>query len=174
MIKYIYVRLPYKQIAQHSSHHKTIEMIVMTFLRLLIYILLIFVLLDLYNYTKTNAELVNIEPKDIPAIQKLIILFDQLKSEVTIRESEFPSIKSHFETLDKFEVTISSTMRTMENNMDGQWKWYIGRLRDAEEMIESSKDQFKLSLFGSTDELKTHAKKLLDTFMETAPISSDL
>lgn len=92
--------------------------------------------------------------------------------EISKKESEFPSIQDHFSVLDKYEVAISSGVRTMLNNLNSQWSWYLDKLKEAEEMLDNSKDTFKLGLLEQAEELKKEAKKLLDSFAEKAPFSS--
>lgn len=65
-------------------------------------------------------------------------------------------------------------MREKIVGLHNQWKWYLGKLKEAEEMIDVSKDQFKLTLMEETKELKKEAKKLLDQFGENAPFTSAL
>lgn len=105
-------------------------------------------------------------------MQNSIKLYEELMLEISKKESEFPSIQDHFSVLDKYEVAISSGVRTMLNNLSSQWSWYLDKLKEAEEMLDNSKDTFKLGLLEQAEELKKEAKKLLDSFAEKAPFSS--
>lgn len=129
---------------------------------------------DFYNYTKENAEKVLIEPTSLIEIQTLIKFYNKIKSELEDKETEFPKLEEHFMVLDKYEIIISSGMRDKFNNYKSNWKWYLHKLKEAEEMIEVSKDQFKMTLMEETKELKKEAKKLLDQFGENAPFTSAL
>lgn len=97
-------------------------------------------------------------------MQAALKLYDQLLLEIPIREDTFPGIKDHFTIIDKYEVTIGSTVRTMVNGMDEQWTWYLNKLKEAEEMLDNSKDTFKLNLLADAETLKDESKKLLDSF----------
>lgn len=59
----------------------------------------------------------------------------------------------------------------MNGNLDDQWQWYLDKLKEAEEMLDNTKDSFKLNLLGESEELKDAAKTLLDTF-STLPTTS--
>lgn len=59
----------------------------------------------------------------------------------------------------------------MVSNIRTQWDWYLLRLKDAEEMLENSKDTFKLDLLGQAAQLKEDAKNLVKE-LETLPTSS--
>lgn len=127
---------------------------------------------ELYNYTKENSERINEEPTDLLSMQNSLKFYEELMSEIAKKETEFPSIQDHFSVLDKYEIAISSGVRNMLNNLNSQWKWYLDKLKEAEEMLDNSKDTFKLGLLEEAEELKKEAKKLLDSFAEKAPFSS--
>lgn len=55
-------------------------------------------------------------------------------------------------------------MRQMKTNLETQWSWYLGRLKEAEEILDNCKDSFKLNLLEQAETLKGDAKKLLDSF----------
>lgn len=129
---------------------------------------------EIYDYTSTNAEKALVEPTNLVEIQILIKFFNKIKSEVEEKESEFPKLKEYFTVLDKYEITISSGMREKIDGLAKNWKWYLGKLKDAEEMIDVSKDQFKLTLMEETKEFKKEAQKLLDQFGENAPFTPAL
>lgn len=60
----------------------------------------------------------------------------------------------------------------MITNLDTKWAWYLNKLKEAEEMLDNSKDSFKLNLLEEAETLKQDAKKLLDSFVDL-PTTSD-
>lgn len=60
----------------------------------------------------------------------------------------------------------------MHVNLPTKWEWYLNKLKEAEEMLDNSKDTFKLSLLKETEEFKDDARKLLDDFV-TLPVTSN-
>lgn len=126
---------------------------------------------DIYEYMKVNSELILTVPKTIEDMKKSVMLFERLTEEAPIKEAEFPSILEHFVTLDKYEVLISAKMRGMVANLHNEWKDYLKKLKEAEDMLGNSKDDFKLSLLRQADVLKEVSKSLLEDFLAKAPTS---
>lgn len=121
-----------------------------------------------------HAEKILVEPTDIVSMQNMIAYHDQLKDEIPLRQAEFPNIRDLFNVINKYEIPISIGIRQMEANMMDQWQWYLDKLIEAEDIIDVSKDQFKMTLLEEAKELKKEAKKLLDAFGEKAPFGSAL
>lgn len=60
----------------------------------------------------------------------------------------------------------------MINDLDTQWAWYLNKLKEAEEMLDNSKDSFKLDLLEQAETLKQEAKDLLDSFKDLPTTSA--
>lgn len=60
----------------------------------------------------------------------------------------------------------------MITNLDTKWVWYLNKLKEAEELLDNSKDSFKLNLLEESESLKQEAKNLLDSFVDL-PTSID-
>lgn len=59
----------------------------------------------------------------------------------------------------------------MESHLLANWNNYLKNLKDAYEMLDNSKDRFKLNLLSDAERLKDAAKSLLDSFT-TLPTTS--
>ena len=61
----------------------------------------------------------------------------------------------------------------MLQTLKAQWEWYLKKIKEGEEMLDNTKDQFKLTLLNEADALKKDSKKLLDDFDGKAPFTSN-
>lgn len=52
----------------------------------------------------------------------------------------------------------------MNANLDAKWSWYQERLKEAEEMLDNSKDSFKLGLLEESEKLNEAAAQLLSEY----------
>lgn len=60
----------------------------------------------------------------------------------------------------------------MNENLDANWLAYLEKLKEAEEMLDNSKDTFKLGLLAEAEEIKEAATKLVEK-LQTMPTSSE-
>lgn len=52
----------------------------------------------------------------------------------------------------------------MNETSEVQWAWYLGKLQEADAMLDNCKDGFKLNLLGESENLNSAAKRLLEEF----------
>ncbi|XP_023311334.1 dynein heavy chain 2, axonemal [Anoplophora glabripennis] len=128
---------------------------------------------ELYHYMKVNMEEIMKEPQNLDSMQYSIMLFEQLKDEVTEREEEFPLIKDQIITLDKYSVPVPEEIRNMERNIPKEWGNYVDVLAEAEKMLEYSKESFKTALLEQTEQSRQESKDLLEEFLKNGPFKSD-
>lgn len=69
-------------------------------------------------------------------------------------------------------MVISSTQRQMNENLVANWQAYLEKLKEAEDMLDNSKDTFKLALLAEAEEIKEAAVKLAEKLL-TMPTSTE-
>lgn len=72
-------------------------------------------------------------------MQHSILLYAQLKADITPQEEQFPQITDQIFTLDKYSVPIPASMRASHKNLPKEWTSYLETLEQAENMLEYSK-----------------------------------
>lgn len=68
---------------------------------------------------------------------------------------------------------MSGTMRVKYEKLFVVWNAYNNTLEDAEIMLQMKRNEFMNSLLEKQINLKAKARDLLQTFLETAPISTE-
>lgn len=94
---------------------------------------------DFYNYTKKSIDLVSEAPKTIEEMQSDLNIYDRLKNEIDPWEINLAELKEYFGVLEKNYVPIDENMKEMVENLNDQWKWYLNKLKNVQEVLETSK-----------------------------------
>lgn len=68
---------------------------------------------------------------------------------------------------------MPDAMKTKYEKLFKVWTKYKNTLEDAEIMLKTKQNEFMGSLMEKRTKLKTNAENLLQTFLETAPISTE-
>lgn len=123
---------------------------------------------------KKNEERVKIPPRNLKEAREATLLQARLASEIPTIEAKFPLIDQLVKVQSKYQIEVSTNMRSMITNLRPTWESYLRKLNEAEEMLFISKEEFKTNLMKQADRFKIIVKGFLDDFFVKLPTSSEM
>ncbi|XP_059612816.1 dynein axonemal heavy chain 2 [Phlebotomus argentipes] len=97
---------------------------------------------EIYAYMEEMGSTIVVKPRTAEAMRAALDLHSRLMDEVAEKEASFQTIKDHFATLDKHNISVSGKIQKMLYNLEATWSIYLDKLKDSGEMLMTSKDQF--------------------------------
>ncbi|KAL9923028.1 dynein heavy chain 2, axonemal kl-2 [Glossina fuscipes fuscipes] len=125
-----------------------------------------------YRYMRRNEQRICIMPRNLKEAKEASSLLNRLMEEVPIQQGEFPSILELFEVLDKYQVEVAHPARNLLNNLTPAWENYLKKLGDADEMLFSTKEEFKKNLQKQAEKFRNVMNHFYSDFMLKLPTSS--
>lgn len=124
---------------------------------------------EIYAYTRDLAKRMLRKPRTLDEMQDAMDLMRRVHDEKDAKYETFPVIKHFFVVMDKYDVIIPSSIRKKAENLEEQWRWFLDCIKQAEEMLDNSKDNFKLKLLAEADGIRRAADQLMESlkFMPT-------
>ncbi|XP_008209980.1 dynein heavy chain 2, axonemal [Nasonia vitripennis] len=127
----------------------------------------------IYKYVADNGKRITKEPMDLITMQAALQLFERLAAEIPMEEKEFPTIRQQYETLEKYEVSMTLELKRKIRDLDECWTSYLELVAVCELTLLQKKEEFKNKLIKEDNVLKENVKNLLQKFYESAPFTSD-
>ncbi|XP_076651590.1 dynein heavy chain 2, axonemal kl-2 [Halictus rubicundus] len=126
-----------------------------------------------YYYIAENSKKITKEPTDLISMQYSLQLFERLTSEIPKEEEEFPKIQEQYQTLEKYDVTLSFDFRRRLGQIEPSWAAYLELLAQSEIMLAAKKEEFKQLLLQDALMLRDEVTTLVAKFAVSGPFTSD-
>lgn len=128
--------------------------------------------IEVYRYIRRNEQRISSVPRTLKEAREATNLVNRLMADVPIKEGEFPSILDLFKVLHKFQIEVHHSTRSLLNNLNSAWEAYIKKLGDADEILFSSKEEFKKNLQQQAERFRNVMKHFHADFIMKLPTSS--
>lgn len=135
-------------------------------------ILMFYVNAGVYRYIKRNEKRIAVVPRTLKEAREATLLFNRLSEEVGVKQEEFPDIYELFRVLDKYQIDVSSSIKTLIDNLETTWENYLRKLSEAHNMLDNTKEDFKQNLLTQAEKFRNTMKEFLADFMAKLPTSS--
>ncbi|XP_063992510.1 dynein axonemal heavy chain 2-like [Diachasmimorpha longicaudata] len=99
----------------------------------------------LYQYIAENSDKVEKEPRNLTEMQVMLCLLDRLKTEIHLKEEEFPKLQEQYQTLVKYEIPMTLEFKRKLQGLKIYWGQYLTLLSTSEVTIEENKVQCPFS-----------------------------
>ncbi|XP_076240945.1 dynein heavy chain 2, axonemal kl-2 [Calliopsis andreniformis] len=126
-----------------------------------------------YHYIAENSKKITKEPTDLISMQYTMQLFERLTAEIPKEEEKFPKIQEQYQTLEKYEVTMTFDFKRKLTNVPPAWTAYLQLLEKCEVMLAEKKEEFKKILLNDTNMFKDEITALVGKFADTGPFTSE-
>ncbi|XP_017886409.1 dynein heavy chain 2, axonemal [Ceratina calcarata] len=126
-----------------------------------------------YHYIADNSKKITKEPTDLIGMQYLMQLFDKLINDVPRQEEEFPKIQEQYQTLEKYEVSLTFDFKRKVHDIDPSWAAYLELLEECEGMLKEKKEEFKQVLLEDVIMFQDEVTALVGKFWDTGPFTSE-
>lgn len=128
----------------------------------------------IYRYVKRNEKRIGVVPRTLKEAREATELFTRLRTEVPLKQEEFPEILELFKVLDKYQIEIADKTRILVSNLQPVWETYLKNLGEAGEMLDNTKEEFKQNLLLQAEKFRGIMKEFLADFMLKLPTSSQM
>ncbi|XP_063222941.1 dynein axonemal heavy chain 2 isoform X2 [Bacillus rossius redtenbacheri] len=127
---------------------------------------------NLSEYMRDNAARVNKEPETLKDLQDRIIYHNNLVQELPEKELILHSFEEYFNVLGKYEVQIPEEVSEKAGTLDDEWLQYLKALDEAKDMLDRSKERFRLALLEAVKALNARIEAQAEDFKTNAPFTS--
>eukprot|EP00899_Mesostigma_viride_P014884 jgi/Mesvir1/23397/Mv21091-RA.2 len=109
----------------------------------------------IHSYFATNLVLLKKQPVNLDMLADSVNLLRQLMDEASATEARFAPIIEKYQTLEKFEVVITSDEQDMLDRLPAEWAAFQLAMQDTEADLARAKENFRDKL-----------AKMVDTFLK--------
>ncbi|XP_043512192.1 dynein axonemal heavy chain 2 [Frieseomelitta varia] len=125
-----------------------------------------------YHYIADNSKKITKEPTDIVSMQYAMQLFEKLYADIPREEDEFPKIHDQYQTLEKYEVSMTYDFKRKVHDIQLAWNAYLALLEKSKYMLKQKKEEFKQVLLQDAIMFQEEVLALVGKFFDTGPFTS--
>ncbi|XP_060835340.1 dynein axonemal heavy chain 2-like [Rhopalosiphum padi] len=125
-----------------------------------------------YQYIQINSLQAMTPPKNLTEMISFVEFRKRIVLEYDNKAKEFTLISDNVQVLEINNIRMPEVVQIKYEKLFHAWRVYKNTLEDAEIMLKRKKNEFLKLLKETQTNLKLKAKDLLQTFLETTPIST--
>ncbi|XP_062141991.1 uncharacterized protein LOC133850046 [Drosophila sulfurigaster albostrigata] len=124
---------------------------------------------SLYRYMARNEHKVMQVPRTLRESVIAQQLFERLIKALPLKQTRFTPMLELFVLLHKYRVTMSEETRLQIVDLETNWLHYLHTLGEADEMLETDHDDYKLVLAQQADKFRLILKEFHEDFFSKLP-----
>lgn len=99
-----------------------------------------------FEYTVAAGETIGEVPQNVDDLKRCSAFYDKTVGELDRWEKILHELEMDFEVLRKHDVRIDAPLQAMELKLGEQWNGHLMKIKEAAEVLDSARDNFKLML----------------------------